>query len=174
MFFVAVLNIRMITSNLQKILQKLAEAIETLSETQYQKPCLTHSGSTIGQHVRHIIEFFQCLQNGYETGTVNYDLRQRNRLIETNKQVAIDSLYQICQQVDKIDKPILLTVAFEESMDKVIISSTYLREVAYNIEHAIHHMAVIKIGINELSKIELPKDFGVALSTLQYQATCAQ
>jgi len=164
----------MITSNLQKILQKLAEAIETLNEAQYQKPCLTLSGSTIGQHVRHIIEFFQCLQNGYEAGTVNYDLRQRNHFIETSKQLAIDSLSKICQQVNKIDKPILLTVAYDETTDEVIISSTYLREVAYNIEHAIHHMAVIKIGINELSNIELPKDFGVALSTLQYKATCAQ
>jgi len=49
------------------------------------------------------------------------------------------------------------------------IKTNALRELAYNIEHAIHHMAIIKIGINEVSPyILLPSAFGVASSTIRH------
>jgi hypothetical protein len=35
-------------------------------------------------------------------------------------------------------------------------------------------MALIRIGITEVSDIGLPQEFGVAPSTLKYQAQCAR
>ena len=44
----------------------------------------------------------------------------------------------------------------------------------YNLEHAIHHHALIKVGLKIMTKIELPESFGVAPSTIQYRKVCAQ
>ena len=44
------------------------------------------------------------------------------------------------------------------------------RELVYNIEHAIHHMALIKIGIKEVApQLQLPEGFGVANSTIRHK-----
>ena len=57
-----------------------------------------------------------------------------------------------------------------EGEDEVAIQSSFYRELAYNIEHAIHHMALIKIGVRALREtIKLPDYFGVASSTVRYQ-----
>ena len=53
------------------------------------------SGSTIGQHFRHIIEFYTCLEKGLETGIVSYDERERNVLLEKH------TAYSVCI-IDKI------------------------------------------------------------------------
>ena len=51
------------------------------------------------------------------------------------------------------------------------VSSSFFRELTYLIEHTIHHLAIIKIGLNEVyPAIEIPKNFGVAHSTIRYQA----
>ena len=54
------------------------------------------------------------------------------------------------------------------------LDSNYDREVMYNLEHTIHHKALIKVGINELTQMILPSSFGVAPSTLQYRKLCVQ
>ena len=54
----------------------------------------------------------------------------------------------------------------------VTIETNFLRELVYNIEHVVHHMAIIKIGIREAApKVKLPHDFGIAASTIRYQET---
>ena len=43
------------------------------------------------------------------------------------------------------------------------------RELVYNIEHAIHHMAIIRIGIeNDFPHAHLPDKFGFAYSTIKH------
>jgi hypothetical protein len=42
----------------------------------------------------------------------------------------------------------------------------------YNVEHAIHHMALIKVGLKEVCPaVKIPADFGVAVSTVKYLNT---
>jgi hypothetical protein len=63
---------------------------------------------------------------------------------------------------------------YDEEMVTVSIPTNYYREVAYNLEHTIHHMALIRVGVNEVSSIVLPDQFGVAYSTIKYKEQCAQ
>ena len=67
---------------------QLAVTLQQLSHAEYKEPCKTLYGNTVGQHVRHIIELFQCLEQGYEGGVVNYEKRKRDPLIETDKEIA--------------------------------------------------------------------------------------
>ena len=64
---------------------------------------------------------------------------------------------------------------YDEHSDKPIrISTNFYREIAYNLEHTIHHMALIRVGISEVSNIRLPEDFGIATSTVKHRKQCAQ
>jgi hypothetical protein len=62
----------------------------------------------------------------------------------------------------------------DQSVESITISTNYYREIAYNLEHTIHHMALIRVGLNEVSGIQLPDDFGVASSTVKHRKQCAQ
>ncbi|TAG65626.1 MAG: DinB family protein, partial [Runella slithyformis] len=48
--------------------------------------------------------------------------------------------------------------------------TTLSRELVYIAEHAIHHLAILKIALRaHFPDIALPVHFGVAYSTVQYQ-----
>ena len=154
---------------------QLAGTLEQLTQQEYVQPCETLFNNTIGQHVRHIIELFQCLENGYEAGMVNYEKRRRDLLIETDKQFATSLLQEIFTNLSRSNKELILEAIYDEhATEPITISTNYYREIAYNLEHTIHHMALIRVGVNEVSSIELPEDFGVASSTVKYRKQCAQ
>ena len=69
------------------------------------------------------------------------------------------------------NKPLLLEAGYKEDSDELIIIETnYYRELAYNMEHTVHHMAMIRIGINELSSVAVDESFGIASSTIKYRS----
>lgn len=154
---------------------QLSSSLDQLSGQEYIQPCNNLSNNTIGQHVRHIIELFQCLEKGYDDGLVNYEKRKRDIAIETDKNLAASLLKEVYDQLDRPDKEMILEACYDDlAADPIKIPTNYYREVAYNLEHTIHHMALIRVGIREVSTIELPADFGVASSTVKYRKQCAQ
>jgi hypothetical protein len=44
---------------------------------------------------------FQCLENQYDLGVVNYDKRKRNILIQTDTEFAIQNIVSIQQNLEK-------------------------------------------------------------------------
>ncbi len=156
-----------------QILSQLKDTIEQISPEDLSRPLSTLSGSTIGQHIRHTLEFFLCLEKGFETGVINYDKRAHDKRIETNKSMAISSIRSIRDFIEGglQDKALQLEVCYERhSGEYCTISTSYYRELTYNIEHAIHHMAIIKIGVSEIAPyVKLPDNFGVAISTVRYR-----
>lgn len=154
---------------------QLADTLQQLSPEEYVKPCNTLFNNTIGQHVRHIIELFQCLENGYDANLVNYEKRPRDLAIETDKEFAGSLLQDIHSKLNRPNKELVLEACYDEhSTQPVAITTNYFREIAYNLEHTIHHMALIRVGITEVSGIRLSDDFGVASSTVKYRKQCAQ
>ena len=160
------------------ILDQLEDVVGQVREEDFRKPSAALSNATIGQHLRHTVEFFICLENGFENGLVNYDKRNHDHLIESDKFLAAASLRGIRNFIStrREDKPLKLEVAYERDCENwVTIETNYSRELVYNIEHAVHHMAIMKIGIREVAPyIQLPADFGIAVSTLRYQESPAK
>jgi len=154
---------------------QLAATLQQLSASEYAQPCKTLHGNTIGQHVRHIIELFQCLEKGYDNGIVNYEKRKRDVLIESDKNIAEKFLHEIHAGLNKPDKELMLQACYDDvSNESISLSTNYYREIAYNLEHTIHHMALMRTGISEVSGIAVPENFGVATSTIKYRKQCAQ
>jgi hypothetical protein len=156
------------------IIDQLEDVLTQLAADDLSKPSPALSNATVGQHLRHTIEFFLCLKSGFHEGLINYDKRAHDKLIETDKLTALNAIRQIRRFVAATtnDCHLRLDVGYDRhSDDLVTIQTNYFRELTYNIEHAVHHMALIKIGIREVAAyVILPGDFGVAVSTLRHKS----
>lgn len=153
-------------------LDELIALLKQLSDKEYSNPCANLSNSSIGEHTRHIIELFQCLENQYKSGVINYDNRKRNVLIQTNTDFAIQQIEQIQHNLNKENKNIVLKQKIQSH--EITTESNYYRELLYNFEHCIHHQALIKVAILQYPAIAIDKNFGVARSTIEYRKQCAQ
>jgi hypothetical protein len=102
---------------------------------------------------------------------VNYDLRKRDLAVEQDKMVALLLIADLIQWMQTAEPvALMLEGSYEAEENQVFSILSHLeRELVYNIEHTIHHMAIIKIAAVNLHHYELPADFGVASSTLKHR-----
>lgn len=162
----------LISYNINK-LNEIKKLLRRIPSELFAKEKDLLSGSTIGQHFRHIIEFYTCLEKGLITGTVSYDERERNALLENH------IAYSVCI-IDKIivflswikgDCALSLKGNYNDIAEEpAIIQSSLFRELAYALDHTVHHLAIIKIALHEEKDIiELVDNFGVAPSTTRFR-----
>ncbi|MEZ0540327.1 DinB family protein [Fibrella arboris] len=170
-------------------LMQLADLIGQLSDADYARPLPVLSGNTIGKHIRHIVEFYELLIRSVATAQrearsgmpdhgvpapLNYDRRQRDLQLETDTDETLRRISRIDRAISRIDlnQPLCLEADLSVAgSEPVQIPSTVARELLYNVEHAVHHMALIQVAVrHEFPAVELPDHFGVAYSTVQHQA----
>ncbi|MFM2214245.1 MAG: hypothetical protein RL427_1508 [Bacteroidota bacterium] len=162
----------MLIPAIHKALGELSCLLVQLSKEEYTAPCADLSDATIGEHTRHIIELFQCLENSYEDGIVNYDHRQRDYRIQTDAAFAVISIEAILRDMDKPNKNLQLQQGVAGEL--LCMETNYQRELLYNLEHCIHHQALLKVALLQLDTVEVDANFGVAGSTIEYRKQCAQ
>lgn len=155
------------------LLSQINSVISQLSDHQYKQALPVLSDSSIGQHVRHTLEFFLCLMDGHHENRLNYDNRNHDPFIEQETALARSIIESIMDFLKKEPQDAALVMEANYALEHeapVEIPSSFYRELAYNIEHAIHHMALIKVGIKAaFPGIALPGHFGVASSTVRYK-----
>ena len=153
-------------------LRQLNLFLNNVSVDEYNFQLQVLSGSSIGMHVRHVIEFYQCLLNDRLSGQINYDARERNHNLETDIHLAKIRIALIQEELNQISSNTPLTLITEQNFDTTIfhIETNFYRELSYVIEHTIHHQAILKIAcISYFPAIQLDADFGVAYSTIKYR-----
>lgn len=146
---------------------ELLNLLDHLSPHTYSAPCPDLGGASVGMHYRHVIEMYLCLVTNHESGTVNYDRRERSPDLQSRPGEAAEKIKWLKKYVVKTDRKIILEQEIEG--EAIVINSNYLRELLYNLEHSIHHQALIKIAVSKTGNIPIPKEFGIAHSTLAYQ-----
>lgn len=162
----------MLTASITKTLDELTSLLKQLTAEVYTNPCKNLSNATIGEHTRHIIEMFQCLINQYESGTIDYDKRVRDKKIETEIEFALQSIDEIVFLLAKPNKKLVLSQFI--SGEQLHIETDFHRELLYNLEHCIHHQALIKVAVLQFDSVEINDTFGIAPSTLEYRKQCVQ
>ncbi len=115
---------------------------------------------------------FQCLINQYESGTIDYDKRVRDKKIETDIEFALRSIDEIVFSLAKPNKKLVLSQFI--SVEQLRIETDFQRELLYNLEHCIHHQALIKVAVLQFDSVEINDTFGIAPSTLEYRKQCVQ
>lgn len=154
-------------------LWQIKKLICQMKEEDYSKKLIVLSGSSIGQHLRHILELYQCLLDGSISNEVNYDNRKRDFKLENDPAFALNFIEEITDKLTHLegDKMLTLFGSFTADSDNnTAILTSFYRELAYNLEHSIHHQALIKIGLSAMGLSYLvDSDFGVATATIKYQ-----
>lgn len=155
-----------------QILHQLRGLIVELKDDDYSRPLDLLSSNTIAKHVRHVLEMYDEMLAGIAEGLIDYDARKRNLLIEHNREYTLHVIQEITGKIENLeaDKPLQLSACYDINGGNVMVNTSINRELAYNIEHAIHHMAIIQISVKHAFRyIMLPATFGVAFSTQVYQ-----
>lgn len=163
----------------QKIISQLTNFIENLSNEAYSQKVEILSGSSIGMHVRHILEFYICFLDNIENNEICYDSRKRQLVFEVDTKSTIDKFSEIVNRIEQLEnnKQLIITSnTTTEEGPNTEIKTSISRELLYTLDHTIHHMALIKIAAKvNFPKIQVSSEFGVAPSTIRFQKTqCAQ
>lgn len=161
----------MISGNIY-LLEQGASLLGQLDDQVYAAVPAEISRSGIGAHLRHCLDFYDSFLRGIELGKVDYDLRERNELIEVSRFAAlakirelVDRLRQVC-----IGRDLELLVKRENEHSFLSLAwdrSSIQRELQFLFSHTVHHYALINVFLR-LQGIQPVADFGVAPSTLKF------
>lgn len=161
-------------------LRELACVLRRLNDQQYTTPVAAIGTSPIGAHVRHAVDHVTKLIECINADELDYDQRRRGTAIEANRADAINAVDDLVSRVGllaRLDPNRSITVHAVISVDgpSVSLSSTLGREIAFVMNHTIHHNAVIA-SMARAFRCELPEGFGWAPSTLRHAVgnPCAQ
>jgi hypothetical protein len=157
----------LITSQISCLLDQLDHESYTLSIPLFH-------GGTIGQHMRHILEFYICLFEGAHQTKVDYNSRKRNLVLSDQINAAKAVLEYIDTTVKHLYEhqglQIVNEFSNETDEDRGQYFSSIGRELQYAFDHAVHHLAIIRMGIETaLPHIEVDPELGIAPSTLKYR-----
>lgn len=131
----------------------------------------------MGPHLRHCLDFYLCFLRDFESGRIDYDARDRESGIESDRGTAIATIESIVSRLTALDDlaqdreiEVRCDCAPFEQSDSAWHRSTVGRELRFLASHTVHHYALIAEVARALD-IEPGEDFGVAPATLAYWQT---
>ncbi|GAA6008638.1 hypothetical protein JCM11491_003378 [Sporobolomyces phaffii] len=175
----------------QHYIHQVLQLLETsvTSDSHLQHTSNRSAGSTLGKHLRHLHDHYRLLLDSVSPPPsspssasspppaplrVNYDVRSRNGDAENHHGACVESFRHLSERLETetragraipSNRKVLLTAVTPE---RVVVESTWGRELWFASFHAVHHFALIRVILGELG-LEVGDDFGVAPSTLVHR-----
>jgi uncharacterized damage-inducible protein DinB len=149
-------------------LESLRDVVATLPIDAYRAAPARVSG-TVGEHVRHCLDHVRALVSHGGSGELSYDSRLRGTQIEIEPGAAVEQIDSLCEKLEKLedapaDTPVSLRSLTERDGTTLSTTSTLGREIAFVIQHTIHHLAIVAVLLDQIG-IQVPTEFGLAPST---------
>lgn len=143
----------------------LIKGLEDEVFSQFEIP----SKASVGTHFRHNLDFVTNLLRGLKTGRIDYNLRERNLQVEQDRQYAISRFESVITEFGNLTSEMLeqRILVRSETVEGVWCESSGMRELEFLQSHTIHHYALIEAKLVSFG-VSVPKDFGVAPSTLEF------
>ena len=166
---------RVLITSVIEVLNQGEALLSELDDESYVRKLPTAFNASIGGHYRHCLDHFRALLDAGERGILDYDHRERGTLVETDRFAAINETRALREGFEQMPAAWLereLDVTCKTSYASTgsqTSGSTVGREIMYVVAHAVHHYALIGI-MGGLMGLQMPAGFGVAPSTVQYQA----
>lgn len=155
-------------------LQQCDELLSQLSAEDYIRT--GSEVSSIGAHIRHILERFQSVITGLPDGLIDYDARKREAQLEQNLEAASFCLTSIQRRFDEFasspasNRPVAVRESVHPELSPAVTDSTVARELMGLISHTTHHLAIIGLLARPLG-YQLPAHFGKAASTRIFEGS---
>lgn len=125
----------------------------------------------VSRHLRHMHDHERAVQNSLTSGVVDYNQRRRNDPGEQHIRLALETSQHLQQgwlSADLSDRPVAVHSEISVTQNHTLsLQSTLWRELMYMIHHNIHHLAYIKLLL-EQQGIDLPDTLGQAPATATY------
>ena len=150
-----------IQSNL-KTLQKTSVLLSSLTNEELSNNSVSPYYSSIGRHIRHILDFYDCVLNIDSNNRIDLTARKRNNKVECNCEDALEYLNIIINKLNKIDCKAedKIFVIDDLGLGKTEIQYTLGAVFAQANSHAIHHYAIINYILDNLGIKFHDADFG--------------
>lgn len=157
----------------EQLTQQMIQILQRIDQTAYQQAVDIYDGSTVGKHFRHVFDFYHCLIKGLAQGKVDYSDRTRNLQIEREPHTAAHHFNNALHQMNDLQMEASIQVLSDfsdnDQTERISYASTVGRELAFIYDHAVHHLAIIKMGIKIINpNFQLAQNFGVAPSTIKF------
>ncbi|MGI9627955.1 MAG: DinB family protein [Longimicrobiales bacterium] len=155
------------------LLEQAAAAAKDLASI-YETP-LPGGRSSIGTHMRHVVDHYDCLLSGLAEGRIDYYTRNRDSLLESDSRRVVSAFERIRDTLADVNFPSLDTPLEvgtggpdQEDGERGWAPSSVRRELAFVLSHTLHHLAMIRGMALELG-VDLGGQVGVAHSTLKHR-----
>lgn len=145
-----------------KTLQKSQVLLDHLSNTQLCDASVPPYHSSIGTHIRHILDFYDCIFNVDSKNSVDLTARSRNKDVEVDCGCAQDYLNRIVEKLNSVSFSVnnSVLVIDDLGLGKTEIPYTYGSLLAQANSHTIHHYAIINYIFDSLGIVINDDDFG--------------
>ncbi|WP_405293279.1 hypothetical protein [Algibacter sp. Ld11] len=139
-----------------KTLQKANLLLNKLGDANLCNASVAPYYSSIGSHIRHILDFYNCIFNMNESLQVDLTARCRNTDVENQCHAASNYLDTTVKKLKSLDIDLAsnITVIDDLGLGKTSIAYTFGALLSQANSHTIHHYAIISYIMNGL-KIEL-------------------
>jgi hypothetical protein len=153
-----------------EILKQGRDLLQQINDEMFQRPLPPLFAYGIGSHIRHCLDFYICFLQGFDQRRIDYDRRERDERIASNRQAAIAKMDSLIEQISGLATPDNSTTVFvrlEDASANLLWSRSSIgRELQSLKSHTIHHYALIAVLLR-LQGIDPGQEFGVSTSTLQ-------
>lgn len=151
------------------LIAQLREMLQSVTATEYQSVREPFERGGVGKHVRHILDHYHAFLEP-SGGVVDYESRERDTQLETDPSAASNACLSVLSRLaDSEEVPAVSGVRQVLESESCAIGSSAVRELHFLSSHTTHHMALISFILRSLGA-SVPDNFGVAFSTLRYEA----
>jgi hypothetical protein len=145
-----------------KTLQKSQILLDNLSNNQFCDASVSPYYSSIGTHIRHILDFYDCIFTSDSDNRIDLTSRSRNKDVESDCDCAQDYLNLIIERFNAVAFDInkVVVVIDDLGLGKTEIPYTYGSLLAQANSHTIHHYAIINYIFDSLGIVINDAEFG--------------
>ena len=131
----------------------------------------------VGPHLRHCVDHFRLVLDGWRAGSVDYDARPRDLRLERDPRAVRDALEAIAVSLatirrDDLPRELLVTQSAAPGRPPLLSPSRLERELVFLSGHTIHHVAIMVLAARAVG-VDVPPGVAVAYSTQAHRESLA-